>query len=183
MMQTDEADKSPTETFYGRKPDQDLELWKHHASFGGEDKNRMVTVSTWLVGGSAAVFWYVWTKLICLDPFGFEEPLRAMGATVLGVLLSALAVYVTLVYGGYSNRNWEKADQIANRRGWDDLLPSKSTTSFTGLNAIARRWARPCEPESGLAPIFIVFLVSAGLLLVVHCIVFGMSVIEQLLSV
>ena len=56
MMQTDEADKSPTETFYGRKPDQDLELWKHHASFGGEDKNRMVTVSTWLLGGSAAVF-------------------------------------------------------------------------------------------------------------------------------
>lgn len=25
-----------------RKPEDDLELWKHHATFGGEDKNRMV---------------------------------------------------------------------------------------------------------------------------------------------
>lgn len=179
MTQPGDAGKSPTECFYGREPDQDLELWKHHASFGGEDKNRMVIVSTWLLGGSAAILWYIWTKLICFDPLGFEEPLRAMGATILGLLLSALAAYVTLVYGGYSNRNWEKAEQIAYRRGWNDLLPTQTDTPSTGLNEIARKWARPCKPESELAPIFIVFFVSAGLLFVVHCIVFGITVMEH----
>ena len=68
MTQTYEVDKSPEKTFYGRESEQDLELWKHHASFGGEDKNRMVIVSTWLLGGSAAILWYIWTKLICFDP-------------------------------------------------------------------------------------------------------------------
>lgn len=171
MTKPTDSGKSAAESFYGRDPNDDLDLWKHYASFGGEDKNRMVTISTWLMGGSAAILWHIWTRLICLEPFNVEEPAKTIGAAILGALLSVLAGYVSLVYGGYSNRNWEKADQIARKRGWTDLLPSRDKVSGYRLNAIAKRWARPCAPETELAPIFIVFFISAGLLFVAHCIV------------
>ena len=42
---------------------QSLELWKHYAGFGGEDKNRMVTLASWLLAGSAGTAWYIVTTL------------------------------------------------------------------------------------------------------------------------
>jgi hypothetical protein len=43
---------SPNKSMFDRTADQDLELWRHFAGFGGEDKNRMVTVTSWLLGFS-----------------------------------------------------------------------------------------------------------------------------------
>ncbi len=60
--------KPETEILPGRNPDQDLELWKHHASFGGEDKNRMVTIASRLLGGSAAILLYILDKQVDLSP-------------------------------------------------------------------------------------------------------------------
>jgi hypothetical protein len=47
------ADKP--EPHCGRTPDQDLELWKHFATFGGADKNTMVTAASWILGFSATI--------------------------------------------------------------------------------------------------------------------------------
>jgi hypothetical protein len=43
--------------------------------------------------------------------------------SMLGISVSISSGYITILYGGYSNRNWQKADDIAENRGWKDLLP------------------------------------------------------------
>jgi hypothetical protein len=166
----------PSRRFFRRSLEADLELWKHHASFGGEDKNRMVSIATWLLGGSAAVLWYILTSLDFTAPFGLKEPLRILGAAILGIGVSVLAVYVSLLYGRYSNQNWYKADYIARNRGWYDLLPLRENDipeiELNGiayrLNRLAIRWARPCKPEERLAPVFEVFFLGAMILFLLH---------------
>jgi hypothetical protein len=143
-----------------RSPDQDLELWKHYASFGGQDKNTMVTIASWLLAGSVAMLAFIWNELISTKALDINSiltiayPTRALGIAGLGAGVSTLAAYISLLYGGYANRNWEKADRIAANRGWKDLLPSHDAPSGYSLNAIARRWARDCEPEKTLPPVF-----------------------------
>lgn len=90
---------------YGRSAEEDLEIWKHFASFGGEDKNRMVTIATSLLGGSAVILWYIWTEQVNFDDGNLvlEEAGRALGVAILGAGVSFLAAYVSLLYGGYSN--------------------------------------------------------------------------------
>ena len=172
---------------YRRSGGEDLEVWKRYASFGGEDKNRMVTIATSLLGGSAVILWDIWTEQIhwnsrCKIDFcnlEFEKPLRALGVALLGMGVSLLAGYISLLYGGYSNRNWERADQIAFNRGWYDLLPPKKTpkghkdkeavTREGLLNPIATELlARPCEPKKTLAPVFQWFFWVSMFLFFVH---------------
>ena len=161
---------------YRRTTQEDLELWKHHASFGGADKNRMVTISTWLLGGSAAILWNIWTeqidweKQIDFYKLEFENPVRALGVALLGIGVSFFAGYISLLYGGYSNRNWEKADEIARHRGWYDLRASnnKNVTRNGILNPIAAKLARPCDPKETLAPVFQQFFFASMLLFFVH---------------
>ena len=176
MNETTGAVEPQPGPFYGRSEGEDLELWKHHASFGGEDKNRMVTIATWLLGASATMLWYIWPRLICPDPLGIKEPLIALGVATLGMGVSALAGYISLLYGGYANRNWEKADQIAASRGWEDLLPLEHKAPGHGLNAIAKRWARPCKPKDKLAPVFIVFILLATFSLAAHLTILSLSI-------
>ena len=113
---------------YGRSAGEDLEIWKHYASYGGEDKNRMVTIATSLLGGSAVILWYILTKQVNFNDGNLvlREAGISLGVAILGAGVSFLAGYVSLLYGGYSNRNWEKANQIAFNRGWYDLLPKTS---------------------------------------------------------
>ncbi|MFX0202763.1 MAG: hypothetical protein ACFFCW_42205 [Candidatus Hodarchaeota archaeon] len=176
MNETSDTSEPQPEPFYGRSAGEDLELWQHHASFGGEDKNRMVSIATWFLGASAAMLWYIWTSLICPNPLGIKEPLITLGVATLGMGVSALAGYISLLYGGYSNQNWEKADQIATSRGWKDLLPLDHEAQGHGLNAIAKRLARPCKPQVELAPVFVVFLVLAAFSLAAHLTILSLSI-------
>ena len=159
----------------GRRPEEDLELWKHYASAGGEDKNRMVTIATFLLGGSAAILWYILTNQICPDklcnlwPLKLKHPVIVFLVAILGMGVSNLAAYVSLLYGGYSNRNWEKADKIADYRGWYDLSLLAKTSPREGmLNRIATTFAKPCDPTKELAPVFQAFFVFSMFLYVVH---------------
>ena len=86
-----EVNKSQAEAFYGRSPDQDIELWKHHASFGGEDKNRMVTIASFLLGFSAAIVGYIVERLVAPNAFKLGQPLKALAAAALGILASGFA--------------------------------------------------------------------------------------------
>src|SRR5215213_6986884 len=124
MSGTNHQSTPTTEPSYGRRdPSQDLELWKHHSNIGGEDKNRMVTICCWLLGFSAAILWYVAVKLIAPHEAGPNASVRALVVSILGIIVSICSAYIALLYGGYSNRNWQKADDIAECRGWRDLLP------------------------------------------------------------
>jgi hypothetical protein len=91
----------------------EMELWKHHAAFGGEDKNRMVGIATWLLTFSAGILWYVISQVIGAAKMTDSLADRATMASCLGLVVSFLAGYIALLYGGYANQNWRKADEIA----------------------------------------------------------------------
>jgi hypothetical protein len=163
--------------FYGRTPDQDLELWKHYAAFGGEDKNRMVAIASWLLGFSAAILSYIVSTLLGTHDVVPIRPLQAAMASAIGVGASGIAAYVAVLYGGYSNQNWQRADEIAAARGWNDLLPGHpfKLPSTRRANYVALRWARPCDPTKEQAPVFLVFLALSGFLFLVHGVILGLS--------
>jgi hypothetical protein len=201
-----EPDKCQAGHHYERTVDQDIELWKHHASIGGQDKDRMVTIVSWLLGFSAVTLWYIITRLIDSEAIVLEKPRIAMLVAVLGVGVSILALYISLLYGGYSNQNWEKADKIACDRKWYDLLPpngsyprhddihkggaepvpepqglgSRQDGKPHLLNCLPRSWAKPSDPKKMLAPVFITFFCLATLSLVLHLVIFVCAVITIL---
>jgi hypothetical protein len=159
-----------------RTPDHDIELWKHHAGFGGDDKNRMVGICTWLLGASALMLWYIFRyHLDTTASISLKDPIRPVLLAALGMIVSFLAMCVALLFGGYANRNWQKADQIAKDRGWLDILHDQEAVAsgcgfLAGLNRLALRATR-CEPEKKLALIFITYAGGATLLLIVHLVV------------
>lgn len=161
-----------------RTADQDLECWKHFAAMGGTDKNTMITIVSWLLAFAGAAIGFIVTDKEMIGPTVAEllHPRKMMGLSFLGLAVSGLAAYVTLLYGGYTNTNWAKADEIADRHGWRDLLPegsdgrkvpTKGETS-SRVNAVAWRLARPCLPEKELAPVFVVYGSLAVLAALVH---------------
>ena len=124
----------------------------------------MVTVVSWLLGLSAAIIGYIVTNL----PLSATEPFKGMYPALLGVVISCVAVYVSLLYGGYSNWNWAHADDIARNMAerflestWGELLPENSkaalqnwTRGKRSFHAIAMKLGKPCDPTKKLAPIF-----------------------------
>src|SRR5438128_2068543 len=91
------------ESHWGRKLEQDLELWKHFATFGGEDKNIMVAVVSWILGFSATIIGYIVTELLEYNWAWFTNPLKTFVIALLGGVASYAAGYVALLYGGYAN--------------------------------------------------------------------------------
>jgi hypothetical protein len=81
-----------------------LELRKHHAAFGGEDKNRMVTIASFILGFSAAVLGVV--ALLPVEEgswLAFKGPRRAIVFSVLGI-----AAYTVLLTPVTRTRTGEK---------------------------------------------------------------------------
>jgi hypothetical protein len=104
-------------------PDQAILIWQHFANVGGADKDRMVTVSTWLLSFSGTIIGY-----IAIQEWGGTEsnPLVAIILAFLGMLVSSLALAIITIYASYSNWNWGMADAIAKRYGWYDLYPNEA---------------------------------------------------------
>lgn len=102
-----------------------IQLWQHFASVGGNDKDRMVTAATWLLAFSGAIVGYIVTKGLSSDHYEASVFLAA-----LGLIVSLLAAFVTLMYGGYANSNWAIADTIAIKRKWYDLIPANVLTEL-----------------------------------------------------
>jgi len=158
--------------------DQVLEVWKHFANTGGADKERMVTITTWLLAFSVAAISYIATKLVNYKtaPVKINNPELAVVIVVLGLVVSLVGLFVVLLYAGYSNRYWAKADKLAYDHKIKELYPETETVQefcceATGLNRlvlpIIYALARNRDPRRSLAPIFWVFIIlSAGLLVV-----------------
>lgn len=165
-------DPSVTSTRSGNNPtqwseDQAIELWKYFGGVGAQDKNTMVTVESLLLGFSAAIIGYLGGELLSFHPLSVTDAYKAICLAVLGIMISCVAGYVSLLYGGYSNWNWAKADAIARDQAtrypkWADLLLENSkaavekgtTRTPSVFSAIAARFGRPCDPIAELAPIF-----------------------------
>ena len=145
-----------------RSLDRDLQVWKHFAGMGGTDKNTMITTVSWLLAFGATAIGYMVTNSQMIAPTipRVQQPGRMMVVSLLGIFVSVIAWYLAILYGGYSNRNWAKADEIARKRKWLDLLPDASPDNMTPervckpdrLAAFAWRRARPCYPQTELLP-------------------------------
>jgi hypothetical protein len=168
-----------------RDHEHDLELWKHFAGMGGTDKNTMITTVSWLLAFSAAAIWYVVTDTQMMGPTfpNIQHPGRMMAVSLLGVLVSGFAGYLVILYAGYSNRNWAMADKIARRRNWRDLLPEGAPREMTPelgwrperVATRAWNWARPCYPQTEVAPVFKIFLTLTIVSGIAHSVFFFWS--------
>lgn len=126
-----------------------FEVWKYYGGVGGADKDTMIKISTWLLGFSTVI----------IGLFGSGKlPLRtpAILAVTLGAVLSILAAFVALLYGGYAAWNWAIADRIAEDRKWEVQKPEYDPIRELHWTAgLSLRLAKPTV--TGVAPVFWVF--------------------------
>jgi hypothetical protein len=156
------------------KPEVAFEVWKHHASIGGADKDRMIKIASLLLGFSAAIVGFTFKEGIQYNKI--VEPVAVACLAFAGIIISCASAVMTLLYGGYANRNWAKADQIADDYGWKRLSPSDSPFAKAegSEEKVSRHvtWAlnqsasRP--PHKQLAPIFEWFFALSLISLMMH---------------
>lgn len=147
--------------------DQAIELWKYFGGVGAQDKNTMVTVGSFLLGFSAALMGIIVDKgVLEFETLSIGQPGKAIPFAMLGIVISCVAAYISLLYGGYSNRNWAKANAIARDREkcnpkWAELLretvENGTTDTQSCFAAIAAQFGKPCDPIIELAPIFTLY--------------------------
>ena len=161
-----------------------FEAWKHFANIGGGDKDRMITISTWLLGFSAGIVVFSFSEKLNTT----TAPLVPILLPIVGLIISFISGIISLMYGGYANWNWAKADQIANDYKWIRLDPRnsppnmKETSKKFSLVGLALRLSSSKLPHEKLAPIFYWFLGVSFLSFCVHFIILIWSIISMFLS-
>lgn len=148
----------------------------------------MVTVSTLLMGFSASILGYITTQLLPTDSLTMNQPWKVIGLALLGIVVSCVSLYVVVLYGGYSNWNWAKADEIALTHGWRDLVrkppvgasekqdPGKDKASY--LARKGEEFSEPHDHKRELAPVFRVFAGLACAAALAHLILLIWSVLS-----
>jgi hypothetical protein len=156
-----------------------IEIWKHFAVTGGADKERMVTITTWILGFSAAILGYLAINLIDYSVLAVNEPGKTRVLSCLGTLVSAYGARIVLLYAGYTNWNWAKADSLASKlktkfKIRELLPPGQNCKEIPEPTTGPVSW----PPFRDLLPIFRWFLRGAIFLLVVHLAAFVLSFIR-----
>jgi len=102
---------------YSPPPNVDMiRLWQHFSSVAGDDKNKMIAISNWLLTGSLTVIGFIFTK----EPNG--RPAQTLSA--LGISVSLLVLYIVILYGSHERWNRRKAEIIvANDSTLQWILP------------------------------------------------------------
>ena len=176
-------DLSTKETHRYWEPDVAFEVWKHHASIGGADKDRMIQIATLLLGFSVAIVGFTFKEGI--DSGKVVEPVAVAFLAFAGAIISCACAVMTLLYGGYANRNWAKADQIARDYDWKRLDPNDSPFYQVGESeespssrrvAWALEHSGPKLPHKQLAPVFEWFFGLSLLSLLMHLSILGWSI-------
>jgi hypothetical protein len=69
-----------------------FEVWKYYGGIGGDDKDKMIQIVTWLLGFSSLIIgFYASGKL--------TEPMGTLLLAVLGMLISFVAAFTAQNYG------------------------------------------------------------------------------------
>ena len=79
---------------------------------------------------------------------------------IVGIGLSVVATFVTLLYGSYAAWNWALADDIAKAHNWSRLLPDytpRDVEQSGWQQGLIRRLAAPCKGK--ISPVFWAYLV------------------------
>jgi hypothetical protein len=150
---------SPENSTWENLPDDHaFDFWKHYAGIGGMDKDRMVTISTWLLAFSATIIGYT---IIHLD-----KPSSIL-LLILGFLICVFTCGIVLLYGSYAMWNWAMADRIAEIQNWKFLLPNRSFPINESIDLprfkkleflLIKKLGRSPFPRTRYALIFRIFL-------------------------
>ena len=133
------------------KEDLALEVWKYYGSIGGADKDRMITMVTWLLGISGGIVGFYATGEL-------KDRFPTLLLLAVGGVVSLLAALVALMYGGYALWNWTIADRIAATYNWPAQIPSYDPIPRAKAHWTARfpLWlAAPYQKK--IAPVFWIF--------------------------
>jgi hypothetical protein len=160
-----------------------FEAWKHYAAAGGADKDRMIQIATLLLGFSAAIAGFTFDHAV--KGHQITEPLAAAGLSIGGMIVAFASALVTLLYGGYANRNWARAEQIAESYGWSELqranTPLGSSKKTTPAPSVLASWAlyhsNPHPLDLRLAPVFLWFFLISALSFCAHLSIFLWTVL------
>ncbi len=82
-----------------------LEIWKYCEEVGGRDKDRMVTITTWLLGFAVVIIGYIFTQQ---PKNGWLDVVPGSA----GLVICVLAWYLVYAFGAYANRYWFMADLL-----------------------------------------------------------------------
>jgi hypothetical protein len=99
-----------------------IQLWQHFVSAGGADKERMITITTWLLAFSATLLGYGVIEALDFAKLCIKVPSKAYVSAFLGVCVSIFAVCIVLAYQIHASWNWKKAKEYAPEGlGLDDI--------------------------------------------------------------
>ena len=125
-------------------------LWKHYEEAGGTDKNRMISLSTWLLALAGTILGFLMKESINLEEPAISQPHVVIGGSILGILLAILAILIVRGFAFYANLNWASANIIA-----EDLAPIPDTRK----EVLEKMKETDHVPSSGkMAPIFLYFI-------------------------
>lgn len=138
----------------------EFEKWRYFVGVGGQDKDRMITISTWLLAFGAAILGYIVTKGIDYGGIlSLKQPLEVFFLSSVGIFICVITGYVISRFADHANRHWWIADRILEKIPDVHLYEEECKKTF----GPARR------SQNGWAPIFKVFMsfdVTLGLIFV-----------------
>ena len=136
-----------------------LELYKFFEFAGGQDKNRAITITTWLLGAVGALLLYM---------FGENgNATQVKLAAGLGVAICAFAAFLIMLFGAYATHNWDRAKTCL------DQLEATCGLELPEADGWKRLFVRP--HKGNLAIVFKYFL----LLVIVLVAIFILILIKQ----
>jgi hypothetical protein len=95
------------------KTSERIQLWQHFVSTGGTDKERMITITTWLLAFSATLLGYGVIEAVDFAKLCIKVPSKAYVSAFLGICVSIFALCIVLAYHIHATWNWKKATQYA----------------------------------------------------------------------
>ena len=117
------------------------DLWKHFEAAGGSDKDRMVTIASWMLAFAIGIVGYVITQKW---PIAAKDGFTTGWLAALGLLVCAIAMVVIVIFGRAARRLWRLADELVTN---------------TNFAKFAYRKPRYDPKSSHMAPIFNIFMV------------------------
>ncbi len=95
-----------------------LDLWKYCEDVGGKDKDRMVTISTWLLAFGVAIHAYIFAKWFQLESFSIKEceRIQVIVPAIAGMIICWTAGYLICAFSAYANRYWFMANWLKKNK-------------------------------------------------------------------
>lgn len=140
---------TPTHDYY-------FNLWLRFEEAGGTDKNRMISLSTWLLAFIAGIMGYIFTHNGSIVHLSIDNPNELMAPSIAGLFIALLVMNVVKGFSFYANFNWACADEIAKEH-LEGIMPVKG-------KVLEKMKRKTHDPYTEMAPIFRTFYrVARGL--------------------